>query len=95
MYVLLSGFRLRYAATPQPKMGDLTPGPINPLLLFAIETLLWLLISIIQVSSPPNALHPPYLTTPKNPSPVHNNNPHPPTHPPAPAHNLHRPPLSF
>ncbi|KAJ3031514.1 hypothetical protein HDV00_008254, partial [Rhizophlyctis rosea] len=51
MYVVLSGFRVRYAATPQPGMGDLTAGPINPLLLFAIEGLIWLLISIIQYIS--------------------------------------------
>lgn len=45
----LRGVGLEYVATPQPTATDLTPGPTNPVLLFALVSLLWLGINLLQV----------------------------------------------
>ncbi|KAJ3057841.1 Meckelin, partial [Quaeritorhiza haematococci] len=50
MLFILIGFRVRYAATPQPDLRDLTPGQTNPILLFAINTMIWGLICFAQWS---------------------------------------------
>ncbi|TPX67518.1 hypothetical protein SpCBS45565_g03723 [Spizellomyces sp. 'palustris'] len=49
LYFIVEGLKVRYAATPQPNIHDLTPGLVNPILLFAVECLLWILLAVAQI----------------------------------------------
>ncbi|KAJ3177953.1 Meckelin [Gaertneriomyces sp. JEL0708] len=48
LYFLLEALGLRYTATEQPDLNDLSPGPTNPLLLFCIDSLLLLALALTQ-----------------------------------------------
>ncbi len=47
--VLLDGLNWRYTASSQPNINTLVRAPVNPILLFAIDTLVWLALAVIQV----------------------------------------------
>ena len=47
--VFLQGFSWRYTASSQPNINILESTTVNPVLLFAIDTLVWLLIATVQV----------------------------------------------
>jgi hypothetical protein len=49
MYTVLEGFNVTFASTPQPNIYDLTPGYRSPILLFAIDSLIFMLFVAIQV----------------------------------------------
>ncbi|KAJ3285757.1 Meckelin [Borealophlyctis nickersoniae] len=48
MYFILSGLGLRYTATSQPNLKDLSPGPTHPILIFAIDSMIWVALVSIQ-----------------------------------------------
>jgi len=49
LVTLLEGGRLKYIATPQPYVTDLTPGDINPALQFANNVFWYIIIVVIQL----------------------------------------------
>ncbi|KAJ3067650.1 Meckelin [Podochytrium sp. JEL0797] len=49
MYFILDGMHVQYAATPQPDMHNLTPGQRNPILIFAVDCGVWLLLVTLQI----------------------------------------------
>ncbi|KAJ3410889.1 Meckelin [Chytridiales sp. JEL 0842] len=47
-YFVLEGLDVAFAATPQPIMSDLTPGGRSPILIFAVDSLVILLVVVLQ-----------------------------------------------
>ncbi|KAJ3215033.1 Meckelin [Dinochytrium kinnereticum] len=50
MYFILDGLDVKYAATPQPNISDIKPGARSPVLLFAVDFLIWLLLVVAQAA---------------------------------------------
>ncbi|ORY52362.1 hypothetical protein BCR33DRAFT_316184 [Rhizoclosmatium globosum] len=49
MYFALDGMAWQYAATAQPNIHDLSPGPRNPVLIFAVDFLVWIFLIALQM----------------------------------------------
>ncbi|KAI8908826.1 Meckelin [Powellomyces hirtus] len=49
MYFIFEGLQVRYAATPQPDMNNLTPGAVHRILLFALEGMVWIGLAAVQI----------------------------------------------
>ncbi|KAI8612035.1 Meckelin [Chytriomyces sp. MP71] len=50
MYFILDGLSVQYAATPQPNIHDLSPGARNPVLIFALDALIWMGLAGMQLA---------------------------------------------
>ncbi|KAJ3100774.1 Meckelin [Phlyctochytrium planicorne] len=50
MFFVLDGLSIKYAATPQPNASNMKPGNRSPVLLFAVDFLIWLLVVVVQAS---------------------------------------------
>ncbi|KAJ3194492.1 Meckelin [Irineochytrium annulatum] len=50
VYFILDGMQIRNVATMQPNIHDLTSGPRSPILLFAINSCIWLLVVVAQLT---------------------------------------------
>jgi meckelin len=48
-YFILTGLRVTFAATPQPVISDLDESDRSPILIFAIDSLIMLLLVVLQV----------------------------------------------
>ncbi|TPX32052.1 hypothetical protein SmJEL517_g04744 [Synchytrium microbalum] len=49
VYFILQGCGVRYAATPQPDIYDLTPAIVHPVLLFGVNSLIWLFVAFVLI----------------------------------------------
>lgn len=49
MVFILIGCKVRYVATPQPDASDLSTGSTNPVLLFGMNTSVWLCLVVVQL----------------------------------------------
>jgi hypothetical protein len=48
---MLEGLKLRNLATLKPNINDLSDGTINPLLMFAADSICWVVLILAQVST--------------------------------------------
>ncbi|KAJ3024018.1 Meckelin [Thoreauomyces humboldtii] len=49
MYFIFEALKVRWAATPQPDMHDLTRGPVHPVLLLGLECMVWICLAAVQL----------------------------------------------
>lgn len=50
LYVILTGWKVKYVATPQPNISNLTPDKTSPILQFSINSLVWWGLCFAQFS---------------------------------------------
>jgi meckelin len=49
-FVIMTGWNIKYAATPQPNLSDLSPEHTSPILQFSINSLIWWTLCFLQFS---------------------------------------------